>query len=215
MKIKKPYKNFDAWYIDDFIPSVNLVRAAANSFSRINEKTWVYYNDDNQIGRCVPPSRNSMTPECVTIMDYIATHLDMKLIDPDDKTFPDLSGYGGGMMVTPNANNEGGFLGMHIDAQTHKLNPTWQRKYSVILGLSEDYDSSFDLRLHNEKEHCRLEYKFNRLNIFKFHDRSWHGFPEITKGKDRKTIGIMYWTNSNDESIFTTARFNKNLIFNE
>ena len=29
----KPYENFNAWYIDDFIPSESIVRAAAESFN--------------------------------------------------------------------------------------------------------------------------------------------------------------------------------------
>jgi len=53
------------------------------------------------------------------------------------------------------------------------------------------------------------------LNIFKFEENSWHGFPEITKGKDRKTIGIMYWSieteDPNPEA--TKARFKNDLVF--
>ena len=216
MSIVKPYENFNAWYIDDFVPSDSLVRAAAESFSVI-EPWWISYEkDDGQIQKCSPPSRNSWTAECALVADYMAMHFDPdKETGLTEKTFPDLSGYGGGMMLTPNKNGEGGYLGMHIDAERHKLHPAWKRQYSVVLGLSEDYDSSFDLRLHNGKEHCRLEYKFNRLNIFKFEKNSWHGFPEITKGKDRKTIGIMYWSieeeDPNPEA--TKARFNNELDF--
>tara|TARA_R100001163_G_C5050018_1_gene186904 strand:- start:821 stop:1468 length:648 start_codon:yes stop_codon:yes gene_type:complete len=214
MNIIKPHKNFDAWYIDNFIPSNGLVRSAAESFDRLAPEWWVSYGDEGQIGKCSPASINTITHECLIIMDYIATHFDTTAINKKDKTFPDLTGYGGGMMVTPNKNNEGGFLGMHIDAQTHKLHTNWKREYSVVLGLSEDYDESFDLRLHNGEQHCRLPYKFNRLNIFKFHENSWHGFPEITKGKDRKTIGLMYWSITDEEMSFTKARFNKELNFN-
>ena len=214
MKICKPYDNFDAWYIDDFIPSASMVRAAATSFDRIAPEWWVHYNDEHQIGRCVTPNRNTITTECAALIDYITLYFDPNVMTgKTDKAFPDVSGFGGGMMVTPNKNGEGGFLGMHIDAQSHKLNPTWKREYSVILGLSEDYDSSFDLRLHNGKDHCRLEYKFNRLNIFKFGDDSWHGFPEITKGKDRKTVGVMYWSITDQDLSFTKAKFNNDLVF--
>tara|TARA_R110000868_G_scaffold18531_9_gene81354 strand:+ start:2620 stop:3264 length:645 start_codon:yes stop_codon:yes gene_type:complete len=213
MNIVKPYSDFEAWYIDDFIPSECLVRAAAESFNRIAPEWWVSYNDEHQIGKCSPASMASMTHECVLIMDYIATHFNTSLLNKNDKTFPDLSGYGGGMMVTPNKNDEGGFLGMHIDAQTHKLNQNWKREYSVVLGLSEEYDTSFDLRLHNGRESCRLPYNFNRLNIFKFHENSWHGFPEISKGLDRKTIGLMYWSITDEDMSFTKARFNHELDF--
>lgn len=35
MNIIKPHENFDAWYIDNFVPSSGLVRAAAESFDRL------------------------------------------------------------------------------------------------------------------------------------------------------------------------------------
>ena len=51
----KPYENFNAWYIDDFIPSESIVRAAAESFNNIDEKTWVRYaKEDGQVQMCFP-----------------------------------------------------------------------------------------------------------------------------------------------------------------
>ena len=213
----KPHDKFDAWYIDDFIPSESMVRSAAESFDHIAPEWWISYDDQShQTGKCSPPSRDSITPECLMIIDFIVMNFDPnKQTGLTNNAFPDISGYGGGMMVTPNQNNEGGFLGMHIDAESHKLQPTWKREYSTVLGLSEKYDSSFDLRLHNGKEHCRLPYKFNRLCIFKCKKDSWHGFPEITKGVDRKSIGIMYWSimKSVEPHLSTKAKFNSELDF--
>ena len=49
----KPYENFNAWYIDDFIPSESIVRAAAESFNNIDEKTCVRYaKEDGQVQMC-------------------------------------------------------------------------------------------------------------------------------------------------------------------
>ena len=104
---------------------------------------------------------------------------------------------------------------MHVDANRHGVNKHWTREYSAVLCVSEDYDSSFDLLLHNGKTHTRAPYKFNRLNVFKCSRDSWHGFPEITKGMDRKTLGVMYWSinnNSKTDSSFK-ARFNHDLDF--
>ena len=136
------------------------------------------------------------TTESLLVLDYIATHFDPnKMFNGlTENAFPDLSYYGGGMMLTPNAKNEGGYLGMHVDADTHGINQNWKREYSAILCISEEYDSSFDLLLHDGKNHTRVPYKFNRLNVFKCSENSWHGFPEITKGLNRKTLGVMYWS---------------------
>ena len=71
------------------------------------------------------------------------------------------------------------------------------------------------MRIHNGKEHVTIPYKFNRLNIFKCSNNSWHGLPEITRGMDRKTLGVMYWSKMTDEDKKTAvkAKFNNNLEF--
>jgi len=217
MAVVKPYDNFDAWYIDDFVSCESMLRGASASFDIMPDDWWISYSSEGgQVGKCAPPDRFKYPPECLMIVDYIAMNF-----DPNKETgltknaFPDVSGYGGGMMLAPNKNNEGGFLGMHIDAEAHKFHPTWKREYSAVLGLSEEYDSSFDLRLYDGQEHCRLPYKFNRLCIFKCKENSWHGFPEITKGMDRKSIGLMYWSISDASQwpLSTKARFNNELDF--
>jgi hypothetical protein len=61
-----------------------------------------------------------------------------------------------------------------------------------------------------------VPYKFNRLNVFKCSEYSWHGFPEITKGMDRKTLGVMFWSKMTDEDKKkdkVKASFNNNLQF--
>jgi len=217
MAVVKPYENFDAWYIDDFVPCESMLRAASASFDNMSDDWWISYSSEGgQVGKCAPPDRSKYPPECLMILDYIAMNFDPnKATGLTTGAFPDISGYGGGMMLAPNKNNEGGFLGMHIDAEAHRINPTWKREYSAVLGLSEECDSSFDLRLHDGKQHCRLPYKFNRLCVFKCSENSWHGFPEITKGLDRKTMGVMYWSisESDQSSLSTKAKFNNELDF--
>jgi len=115
-------------------------------------------------------------------------------------------------MLTPNKNGEGGYLGMHVDASHHGIHNDWKREYSAILCLSEEYDSSFDLKIHNGKEHGTIPYKFNQLNVFKCSENSWHGLPEITKGMDRKTLGVMYWSKDKKGNQIK-AKFNNNLEF--
>ena len=219
MIIKRTDSPFPVVSIDDFIPSVALARAAAHSFELVAEKDWVKYSSDKgQIQYC-SKGRDFTTIPALAIMDYIAINFDPNVIFKGLTTnaFPDMSHYGGGMMITPNKNNEGGFLGMHIDADVHAKNPNWKREYSAILCLSEEYDESFDLLIHDGKSsHNRIPYKFNRLNIFKCAKDSWHGLPEISKGMDRKTLGLMYWSVMGEEekaSARLKAKFNKNLDF--
>ena len=203
--------------IDNFIPSEALVRAAAESFNEIND--WVKYSkEDNQIQYCSKLGRGMLPTAAKLCLNYIATNFDPNKAfnNLTINAFPDTGHYGGGMMLTPNSNNEGGYLGMHIDAEVHGLNPNWKREYSAILCLSEEYDSSFDVRLHDGTNHTRIPYKFNTLNVFKCSENSWHGFPEITKGMDRKTLGVMFWSKMTEEDKSrkkVKARFNNDLKF--
>ena len=203
--------------IDNFIPSEALVRAAAESFNEIND--WVKYSkEDNQIQYCSKLGRGMLPTAAKLCLNYIATNFDPNKAfnNLTINAFPDTGHYGGGMMLTPNSNNEGGYLGMHIDAEVHGLNPNWKREYSAILCLSEEYDSSFDVRLHDGTNHTRIPYKFNTLNVFKCGKNSWHGFPEITKGMDRKTLGVMFWSKMSEEDKSrekVRAQFNDTLKF--
>ncbi len=203
--------------IDNFIPSEALVRAAAESFNEIND--WVKYSkEDNQIQYCSKLGRGMLPTAAKLCLNYIATNFDPNKAfnNLTINAFPDTGHYGGGMMLTPNSNNEGGYLGMHIDAEVHGLNPNWKREYSAILCLSEKYDSSFDVRLHDGVNHTRIPYKFNTLNVFKCSKDSWHGFPEITKGMDRKTLGVMFWSKMTEKDKSrekVKAQFNNNLDF--
>jgi len=217
MKIKKINAPFPAISIENFIPSNALVRAASESFNQIED--WVKYGKgDNQIQYCSKLGRNNLPVPAMLCLNYIATYFDPNVAFDNltQNAFPDVTHYGGGMMLTPNSNGEGGYLGMHVDAEIHGKHNNWKREYSAILCLSEDYDSSFDLRLHDGASHARVPYKFNTLNVFKCGSNSWHGFPEITKGMDRKTLGVMYWSKVGPacyDSLNTRAKFDNNLEF--
>jgi hypothetical protein len=217
MKIKKTNIPFPALSIDDFIPSSALVRAAAESFENMPDKDWVKYNNSTgQVQYCSKVPRLS-TPSSLAVLDYISTYFNPSeyFKDQEVRCFPDLSHYGGGMMLTPNKNGEGGHLGLHVDASVHGIHKGWKREYSAVLCVSEEYDETFDLIIHDGKETAtRLPYKFNRLNVFKCSEDSWHGVKPITAGMSRKTLGVMYWSKIPAQEIGiprTKAKFNHDI----
>ncbi len=216
MKIVRIDSPFPAVSIENFIPSESLVKAAAASFEHV--ENWVKYgHKDNQVQYCSRLGRENVPPAALAVLDYIAINFDPNKVfnGITSGAFPDMSHYGGGMMITPNSNGEGGYLEMHVDASTHGIHQNWKREYSAILCISEVYDSSFDLVIHNgEDKHTTIPYKFNSLNVFKCSSDSWHGLPEITKGLDRKTLGVMYWSimGEDEAKSATKARFNKELL---
>ena len=215
MKINRIQNPYPAVYIENFFPNESLLRAAAESYDTVSD--WVKYggDDSNQIQWCNKLGRQNIPSPALIVMDYMVTHFDPnKIFGLTENAFPDLSCYGGGIMVTPNKNKEGGYLGMHVDASTHGIHKDWRREYSVILGLSEEYDSSFDLIIHDgKKNHARIPYKFNSLWAFKCSENSWHGVNPITNGYNRKTVGVMYWSKDKDGKE-VKPKFNNNLEFN-
>ena len=206
--INKPFPHIS---IDNFIPSEAIVRAAAESFELMDDNNWVKYggDGDGQVQYCSKLGRHNVPSAALLVLDYISTHFDPnKVFGITDNVFPDTSHFGGGMMLTPNLDGEG--------AEVHGKNQNWKREYSAVLGISEEYDSSFDLLLHDGDVHTRVPYKFNRLNVFKCSENSWHGLPEITKGMNRKTLGVMYWsvmTEDDKKTARVRAKFNNDLEF--
>ena len=62
------------------------------------------------------------------------------------------------MMVTPNENGEGGYLGMHVDATHHGIHKDWKREYSVIIGYQK-----------NTTHHLICSYTMEKMDILKYH----------------------------------------------
>ena len=203
----KPFPNLS---LDDFVENETLVRAAAESFEQIND--WVEYGGEGsgQVQYCSKLGRDKYPPAALKVLDYICENFNPNDYFPKKyDCFPDFEFYGGGMMNTPNRNDEGGYLGMHVDASHHGVHTNWVRCYSVILCISEDYDESFDLNLFDgDINHGKMKYKFNTLNVFRCSANSWHGLPEISKGLDRKALGVVYWRISeNDDIPMVKAKF--------
>lgn len=216
-RINEPYP---AVSIDNFVPAPSLLRAAAESFDSVNANNWVKYGKETGQTQLASKDRNSITPPALMVLDYIATHFDPNEVfgNLTNDAFPDTSYYAGGMVINPNKKGEGGFLGMHLDSAIHGGNLLWKREYSAVLGISEKFDSSFDLLLHDGNEkHARIPYNFNRLNAFQCTDNSWHGVPKIiTGGYDRKVLIVLYWSfvgKKDRKKVRHRAQFTNNLKF--
>ena len=193
-----------------FIPTHNLEKVICNTLDRIptnfySKISQILINDNNSDDNTkLVIEKYSADAGFALVMNInngeVLSMSSLPDFDPNkifgltDNAFPDTSHFGGGMMIAPNVNGEGGWTGMHVDADVHGVNTDWKREYSAILCVSEKYDSSFDLLIHDGKKYARIPYKFNRLNVFKCSENSWHGFPQITEGFDRKTLGVMYWS---------------------
>jgi len=210
LKITELEIPFPVIAIDDFMPT-SLLRAASNSFPNLDWEGWYTYDGNTSSStalKVVTKDFISINRPSLVALDYIATHFDpteyFKEFGFNIDVFPDVEYYAAGMHMLP----ENGFLGMHLDADIHPTgNQIWRREYSAILCASEEYDSTFDLLLHNEKEYGRVPYKFNRLMVFKCSGNMWHGIPDpITSGMVRKTLNIFYWSLLNENTNIENKR---------
>ena len=76
MKINRMDNPFPVVFIDDFIPSPSLVRAAAESYDEVED--WVKYGgeDVGQVQWCNRLGRENITSTALILMDYMATYFD-------------------------------------------------------------------------------------------------------------------------------------------
>ncbi len=102
MEITKIWQPYPAVYIEDFFPNTSLLRAAAESYNEVDD--WVKYGgeDSGQVQWCNKLGREYITTPALVVMDYMVTNFNPnEIFGLTDNAFPDLSYYGGGMMVTP------------------------------------------------------------------------------------------------------------------
>ena len=217
-RINEPYP---AVSIDNFIPSLSLLRAAAESFKAVKPEGWVSYGKETGQTKLISKDRTYIPPPALMVLDHIAKYFDPNKVfgNLTNDAFPDTTYYAAGMMLTPNTKGEGGHISMHIDSDIHGGNLCWKREYSAILCVSEKYDSSFDLLLHDGKDkHAKLPYQFNRLNAFKCLENSWHGATKvITEGFDKLLLGVFYWSyvgKQEKHKVRHRAKFRSDLKFN-
>lgn len=110
---------------------------------------------------------------------------------------PDLSLYGAGL----HAMEPGDKLGIHLDADRHKLLGT-QRLANAILFLS-DWRPEWGgcLVLHTSRPPLRIAPAFNRLVVFGTDDRSRHEVERVlSDNMTRKTLALYWWGPAQGES---------------
>ena len=196
---------YDHWVLDDFFP-VDVARRLANEFPDYNEPNWHWYNN---------PLENKKAKnhwyEFPQLTYQIFSHLNstefietIREITGIQTLYPDIGLHGGGWHM----HSRGGKLNIHLD---YVINPklNLQRKLNLIVYLTEDWDTSWggglELWSHNEetnlpdKREVVVDNIFNRAILFDTTQNSWHGLPEISKGFDRKTLGVMFWSKMSDE----------------
>ncbi len=117
-RINEPYP---AVAIDNFIPSPALLRAAAESFKAAKQEHWVSYGKESGQTKLISRDRIYIPSPALIVLDHIATYFDPNKVfgNLTKDAFPDTSYYAAGMMLTPNAKGEGGYVGMHVDADIH------------------------------------------------------------------------------------------------
>ncbi len=107
--------------------------------------------------------------------------------------------FGGGLHQV----NQGGYLKLHTDFNTHPLTKL-DRRLNVILYLNEDWDESYggSLELWDQNMNQKTKKSYlpliNRLAIFPSNDFTFHGHPdplECPSNISRKSLALYFYSN--------------------
>lgn len=209
MEFKHYDDPFDYFIIDNFLDE-DVAHKLASEFPDYNHPKWFKYENPLEVKRAMndwyefPPTTYEFF-HYLNSSDFIQG---IKETTGIDDIFPDLGLHGGGWHIHGN----GGKLNIHQDYSIHPKMDL-QRKFNLIIYLSEDWDSSWggnlefwshDIDKNRPKEkRAEIECKFNRAILFDASQFSWHGFPEAIncpEGKYRKSIASYYLTIPNENT---------------
>ena len=181
---------FRYWIIDNWcVPS--LARAASIEFPDTDWDHWHKYEGTGSLKYATKDSLR-IPPACSQILGMLSS-LDIESITGETGLFPDVLYHGGGMHMIPS----GFFLGKHLDSNRHPIKG-WGRKYSVVLYLSENWDSQWGGELELWDGICmvkKVECVFNPLVIFECAEHSFHSVAYTTKQatEHRKSLACFFW----------------------
>lgn len=198
------YENpFDYYVIDNFLEESEAIQLS-NEFIPFESDHWFNYNNPLEVKKTLNdwyyfPETTYKFFSKLNSKFFIEN---LQKITNTDKLYPDIGLHGAGWHIHGN----GGKLNVHLDYSIHpKLK--LQRKYNLILYLSQDWDSEWggnlefwshdDINKKPKEKSAIVECKFNRAVIFDTTKNSWHGFNDpinCPEGVYRKSIACYYLT---------------------
>lgn len=200
---------FDYWVIDNFLEEKRAIELS-EEFIPFESELWFNYNNPLEIKKTLNnfyyfPEN---TYKFFTYLNSTPFLNKLQSITNTNKLFPDIGLHGAGWHIHGN----GGKLNVHLDYSIHpKLK--LQRKYNLILYLSQDWETSWggnlefwshDNNTNKPKEKVvQIDCKFNRAIIFDTTKNSWHGFNDpinCPNGKYRKSIACYYLTETSENT---------------
>lgn len=188
--------------IDDILPP-ELALACREALPNVNDASWHLYHsplEHKQSQRCLdkafPPA-----------LDQVLTALNSETFVAQLRTItgiPDLMAAPDRFCSELHCSRQGGFLGIHTDANVHPQDYALQRRLVAVLYLSPDWQPAYggNLELWNsDLSACidRIETRFNRLVLFANDEDAHHGHPEPLAGPAdfvRYSITIGYFTHA-------------------
>ena len=114
--------------------------------------------------------------------------------------FPDLDGLNGAGL---HQMESGGHLGLHLDAQSHPMQP-WKRMASAVLYLDDCEGGVLEFCDEHGVVKTSIAPKFNRLALFKCAN-NWH---RVTRCHSlRRSLCLFFWAMSAESAEATRATF--------
>ncbi len=160
---------------------------------------WHRYNGatSNKFGSM---DRARIPAACLAALDALA----LAVIPYIGESFVDYDAHAAGLHMMP----PGGFLGRHLDAETHPIH-FWRRTHSIVMNINRRWNASSDggqLRLESNLDSepdVLIAPEFGTAVVFTT-DNQWHEvLPVAPDANYRKTLALFAW--SHDGEIGKTA----------
>lgn len=171
----------------------SLCRAAAATFPSPDWEHWHVYRGTHSVKRA-SKDRLRVPVAALAAIDRVA-EFPISRIFGDTRAFPDLDLHAAGMHSIP----PGGFLGWHLDAETHQCRP-WVRRFSAVLFLTDDWQSDWGGQLVLGTQTCSdtvvIEPELGTLVVFETGDLSWHRVRDVSRHAttDRNTLALFWYS---------------------
>lgn len=181
--------------------SPGLLRAVAETWPHANSTHWHAYRDKNSV-KLASRSWEGIPRAASLALDRMA-EIDVESLLGLSDAFPDLDGLNGAGL---HQMSDGGFLGLHLDAESHPLRP-WIRAASGVLYLDDCDGGELELCDDAGNAHESITPKRNRLALFTCPGQ-WHRVKECRSM--RRSLCLFWWTSGTcsgaTSATFTTLR---------
>ena len=208
-------QEFSHLVLDDFL-DIEFANKLKEEIKGLDSKTLRIYKHFNAKVRS-SIGREGLSESTLKVIDYLQSDSfvkELRIMSGQEDLIPDLNLAQGGVL----SYQDGHFVNLHTDNQTHPFDLSLKTSLSLLIYLNPEWKDHYKgfLEIRNKTNSATIvsiKPSHNRLVIMEANQDSIHGLPEIIncpEGTERKAIVLWYYR-PEDKPIFhpTTYYFKK------